>query len=392
MRRAVAWGCAAALILALAACGFVRWPLPAAKVGDSLNAAFGASPRLHWSAPQAATFSVLPWPSLRVVDARLNDAYGVNLLSAPTARLDLSLVELMRGRFVPARAILVSPTVTLDIDRPPFAGAADGSAAPASVSWSSRAVGELEPFQWRGARRQQQAWAGHADRERPRPPRRAHHRRSTALRPVSGVAKRAVAILGALGDPEAAAKGAPSPFAIALDSPIAKFAFSGEARRRRHAKRRGRHDGVDQSDHRIDGSAQRRIAASSRARRPDHHGQGQGCAQRHHARRGDGDQRRADFRRRARNRRPQRAANGLGHARRRRVALAPLLGPPERLYDLAGGGARTFRARGAARLRPRLAPLGVPRRRLRPSALQRRRIGHRQGRQAEREPHRGRRV
>ncbi|MGB3583623.1 MAG: hypothetical protein WBA40_21265, partial [Roseiarcus sp.] len=110
MRRAVAWSCAVASILALAACGFARWPLSAARVGDSLNAAFGASPRLHWSAPQAASFSALPWPSLRIVDARLDDAGGVNLLSAPTARLDLSLVELVRGRFIPTRAVLVSPT------------------------------------------------------------------------------------------------------------------------------------------------------------------------------------------------------------------------------------------------------------------------------------------
>jgi len=56
----------------------MRWPLTAVKVGDSLNAAFGASPRLHWSVPQAATFSALPWPSVRIVDVRLDDTYGVN--------------------------------------------------------------------------------------------------------------------------------------------------------------------------------------------------------------------------------------------------------------------------------------------------------------------------
>ena len=98
MRRAVAWGAAVALILALSACGFARWPLSAVKVGDSLNAAFGASPRLRWSAPhRAATFSAFPWPCLSIVDARLDDADGVNLLSAPTARFDLSLAELIRG-------------------------------------------------------------------------------------------------------------------------------------------------------------------------------------------------------------------------------------------------------------------------------------------------------
>jgi len=227
MRRIVAWGCAAALILALAACGFVRWPLRAAKVGDSLNAAFGASPRLHWSAPQAATFSLFPWPSLRVVDARLNDAYGVNLLSAPSARLDLSLVELMRGRIVPARAILVSPTVTLDIDRPPFAGAADGSAAPASVAGALTPLASLSLSNGvvrivsnkRGLDTLIENVRGRLD----------GLTIGNQLRfDLSAVWRNApIAILGALGDPEAAAKGAPSPFAFALDSPIAKLAFSG---------------------------------------------------------------------------------------------------------------------------------------------------------------------
>src|ERR1700735_3988727 len=88
MNRPLTWGLAFALSVALAAWGFMRWPLSAGKVGDSLNAAFGASPRLHWRAPQAASFSALPWPSVRIEDARLDDAYGVNLLSAPAARLN----------------------------------------------------------------------------------------------------------------------------------------------------------------------------------------------------------------------------------------------------------------------------------------------------------------
>src|ERR1700733_13132756 len=134
MRRAGAWGVALACIVALAACGFMRWPLSAPKVGDSLNAAFGASPRLHWSAPREASFSALPWPSVRIIDARLDDAYGVDLLSAPAARVNLSLIDLMRGRFIPTGVILVSPTVTVDIDHPPFAGAVGGPGGPASVA------------------------------------------------------------------------------------------------------------------------------------------------------------------------------------------------------------------------------------------------------------------
>jgi AsmA protein len=227
MRRAVAWGCAIASILALTACGFARWPLSAARVGDSLNAAFGASPRLHWSAPQAATFSVLPWPSLRIVDARLDDAGGVNLLSAPTARLDLSLVELARGRFIPTRAILVSPTVTLDIDRPPFAAAAAGLGGPASVAGALAPLTSLSLsnglLRVVGARRGLDTLIANVQG------RLDGLTVGNQLRfNLSAEWRNApIAIAGVLSDPEAAAKGASSRFEFALDSPIAKFAFDG---------------------------------------------------------------------------------------------------------------------------------------------------------------------
>ena len=228
MRRAAAWGSAVVLILALAGCGFARWPLSAAKVGDSLNAAFGAAPRLRWSAPQAATFSLFPWPSLRVVDARVNDAYGVNLLSAPAARLDLSLGELMRGRFVPARAVLASPTVTLDLDRPPFAGAAGESAAQGSVAGVFAPLASLSLSN--GVLRIVSSKRGLDTLIANVRGRIDGLTIGNQLRfDLSAIWRNApVAVLGTLGDPEAAAKGAPSPFAFALDSPIAKFAFSGE--------------------------------------------------------------------------------------------------------------------------------------------------------------------
>jgi AsmA protein len=226
MRRAAAWACAVALILALAACGFIRWPLSAAKVGDSLNAAFGASPRLHWSAPQAATFSVLPWPSLRIVDARVDDVSGVNLFSAPRARLDLSMVELVRGRFIPTRAILVSPTVTLDIDRPPFAATA-GLSAPAGVAGALAPLTSLSLsngfLRVVGARRGVDTLIANVQG------RLDGLTVGNQLRfNLSAEWRNApITIAGVLGDPEAAAKGASSPFEFALDSPMAKLAFDG---------------------------------------------------------------------------------------------------------------------------------------------------------------------
>ena len=227
MRRPVAWGLALALIVALAACGFMRWPLSATKVGDSLNAAFGASPRLHWRAPQAASFSALPWPSVRIEDARLDDAYGVNLLSAPAARLNLSLIELLRGRFIPKRAILVSPTVTVDLERPPFAGAVGGSAGPANVA---RALAPLTSLSLsNGVLRLVSAKRGVdtlIDNVQGRFDGLAI---GDQLRfNLSAVWRNTpIAVAGALNDPEAAAKGAPSPMVLALDSPLAKLAFGG---------------------------------------------------------------------------------------------------------------------------------------------------------------------
>jgi len=228
MRQAVAWGVALALIVALAACGFVRWPLSVVKVGDSLNAAFGVSPRLHWSAPEAASFSALPWPSVRIAEARLDDVYGVNLLSAPAARLNLSLTDLLRGRFIPTGVILVSPEVTIDIDHPPFAGPAKGLVGPESAA--RKALAPLASLslsngvlRFVSAKRGVDALIDDV------------HGRFDGLTigdqlrfNLSAVwRKTPIAVAGALDAPESAAKGAASRVVFALDSPLAKIAFGG---------------------------------------------------------------------------------------------------------------------------------------------------------------------
>ncbi len=228
MRRAMAWGFALALIVALTACGFMRWPLSAAKVGDSLNAAFGASPRLHWSAPKEASFSALPWPCVRIIDARLDDAYGVDLLSAPAARVNLSLINLLRGRFIPTGVILASPTITIDVDHPPFAGAAGGTAGPASVA--RRALAPLASLSLsNGVLRLISAKRGVDTRIDKVQGRFDGLTIGDQLRFNLSAAWRMtpIAVAGALNDPETAAKGAPSPIVFGLDSPLAKLAFGG---------------------------------------------------------------------------------------------------------------------------------------------------------------------
>ena len=130
MRRAAIW--AGVLALVAVAAGSVRWPVSPEWVADRLNAAFGQARPLTWSAPQSATFSAFPWPSLRIVDARIDEASGGNLVAAPEARIDLSLSALALGRVAPASLTLTAPTITFDLDRAPFVGrfgAADAMAA-----------------------------------------------------------------------------------------------------------------------------------------------------------------------------------------------------------------------------------------------------------------------
>ena len=121
MRRRTAGIWAGVVALATVAAGLTPWPLSPARIAERLNAGGGASQQFIWEAPEAATFSALPWPNLRIVNARLDDPLDVNLISAPTARIDLSLLDLLAGRLSPRRAAFAAPTMTLDLDRPPFA-------------------------------------------------------------------------------------------------------------------------------------------------------------------------------------------------------------------------------------------------------------------------------
>ncbi len=120
MRRAAIW--AGVVALAAVAAGSARWPVAPSRVAASLNAAPGARLRLTWSTPEAVTFSALPWPSLRIVEAKLEDASAANVVSAPDAEVDLSPIELVLGRVAPTHLTLFAPTITLDLDRPPSGG------------------------------------------------------------------------------------------------------------------------------------------------------------------------------------------------------------------------------------------------------------------------------
>ena len=117
MRRSVKWTIAAAAIAALFA-GVYRWPMASARVGAELNRAMPPI-GLHWRGPARVTFALLPWPTLRVIGVDLVATDGHNVLTASEAQFPLSILGLMRGRFLPVGATLDSPTALIDLDAAP---------------------------------------------------------------------------------------------------------------------------------------------------------------------------------------------------------------------------------------------------------------------------------
>jgi AsmA protein len=225
MRRPAAWAGVVIVTAAVAVLGFAPWPLSAKRVAEALNATTGASAPVRWGAPDAATFRALPWPSLSIVGLRLDDALGANLISAPEARLDLSPGELVKGRLAPVRASLVTPIVTLDLDRPPWSGReARGEERPpgasAPLGGLSLTNGVLRVVSRRRGldtviENVQGRVDGLAAGDRIRVNLSALWRDA----PIS--------ISGSLDNLERAGGGEPSAFMLALVSPIANLSFSG---------------------------------------------------------------------------------------------------------------------------------------------------------------------
>jgi len=224
MRRAALW--AGVIALAALAAGLARWPVAPAWVADHLNAAFGRATVLTWSAPEAATFSALPWPSLRIAEARLDGASGENLVTAPEAKVDLSLIDLMLGRVAPGGVTLASPTITFDLDRPPFVGrrgAADALAAVrgfaplGSVSLTNGVVRVTS--RRRGLDTVIESLHGRIDGLSPA---------SRVNVDMAAVWRGApLALSGFLDKPQRAAQGKPSAVNVAVSSSIGDLTFSG---------------------------------------------------------------------------------------------------------------------------------------------------------------------
>ena len=223
MRRAAAWAGGIGLTAAVGALGFASWPLSTQRVADRLG---GASAPLRLGLPEAVTFRALPWPSLSIEGARLDGADGAVRVTAPGARLDLSVSQLVQGRFAPVRARLANPILTLDLDRAPFAGpevglpGAEAAAALAPLDGLSLTDGVLRVMsRKRGLDTMIENIQGRLDGLSPRG--RLQFNLSAVWRGTP------FAVSGLLVNRERATRGGPSAFELALASPIAALSFKG---------------------------------------------------------------------------------------------------------------------------------------------------------------------
>jgi AsmA protein len=104
------------VVLCVLGAGLYRWPIDSARVVAELNSATSPVGCLHWGKPGRASFRLLPWPALHVIDVELLDNKDVSVLSAPNAEIGLAPWGLLRGKFAPVSAKLLNPTALIDLD------------------------------------------------------------------------------------------------------------------------------------------------------------------------------------------------------------------------------------------------------------------------------------
>ena len=109
---------ASALVVGLlgGAAAVHSWPIDEQLARAALDAATGPATGLHWRPEQRVLFTLLPMPSLRIVDAELLDAGNQAVLNSPVVQIGLSPSRLIGGAIVPVSAALTRPTMFIDLD------------------------------------------------------------------------------------------------------------------------------------------------------------------------------------------------------------------------------------------------------------------------------------
>jgi AsmA protein len=101
--------------------GFYRWPISSAFVIEETSARLSHSLGLDLRRPARVRFSLLPRPTLHMVDVEVRGQDNATILTAPEANVRLALLPLLIGNFEFVSAKLRRPTILLDLDSHPFA-------------------------------------------------------------------------------------------------------------------------------------------------------------------------------------------------------------------------------------------------------------------------------
>jgi AsmA protein len=126
------WALGLILVVAAAAAGFYRWPISSAFVTDEPSARLSQSLGLTLGRPARVHFSLLPTPTLHMVDVELRGRDNATVMTAPAASARLAMLPLLLGHFELVGATLRGPTILIDLDSRPFASTSAISAALAS--------------------------------------------------------------------------------------------------------------------------------------------------------------------------------------------------------------------------------------------------------------------
>ena len=113
---------AALLVVAalIAAAGAYHWPISPALVSGEFGRQLANAVGLELRGPARAYLTLLPLPTVQLVDIELCDGNGAAVISVPHARARIALGPLLTGRLRLSGASLRRPTVLVDLDKSPF--------------------------------------------------------------------------------------------------------------------------------------------------------------------------------------------------------------------------------------------------------------------------------
>jgi AsmA protein len=121
MRYRLKWAALLIVAVTLAGAGAYRWPISSAYVAAELGRQLTNVIGLELRGPARAYLTILPRPTLQIIDIELGGKDSGPVIAAPIAKVRLALAPLLIGRLQFSGAILRRPTVLIDLDRAPFA-------------------------------------------------------------------------------------------------------------------------------------------------------------------------------------------------------------------------------------------------------------------------------